>query len=83
MRKEIVIQIKKFSYKKFETEGLFGPINPNDKAYVELPKKRNLLNEEIRTLKREHEIQSVRLCEVTEQRKKVEETKKWKKMTRG
>ena len=34
-----------------------------------------MLHEEVIGLKREHEIQSVRLCEVTKQKKKVEEDK--------
>ncbi len=33
------------------------------------------MNEEVIALKREHEIQTVRLCEVTKQKKKVEEDK--------
>ena len=73
-RKELAIQIKQFSYEEIETEGLFGSIIPNDKAYTNLlEKKKKWLNEEIRGLKIEHEIQYVRLCEVTRQKKKDEE----------
>ena len=60
-RKEVAIQIKKLSYEEVETEGLFESINPNDKASADLLNKKKLLNEEIRGLKREHEIQPVRL----------------------
>ena len=37
--------------------------------------KNNALREEVTSLKREHEIQSVSLCEETELRKKAEEEK--------
>lgn len=39
--------------------------NASDVAIVDLLEKNNILNEEVRGLKREHEIQLVRLCEVT------------------
>ena len=37
--------------------------------------KNNILNEEVRILKNEHEIQGVRLCEEIELRKKAKEDK--------
>ena len=72
-RKEIAIQIKKYFYEEVGTEGLFEPINHNDKASTELLERNKILNQEIRAWKREDEIQLVRLCEVTKWRKKVEE----------
>lgn len=40
--------------------------------------KKNTLNEEVRTLKREHKIQAVRLCELTKLKKKDKEDKSHK-----
>ena len=42
-------------------------------AIKELMEKNGFLQEEVRKLKREQEIQSIRLCEILEQRNKVKE----------
>ena len=73
-RKDLAIQIKEFHYEEVETEGLFETINSNDTTSTNLLEKKRLLNKVI-GLKRKHEIQLVRICEVTEQKKKVEEDK--------
>lgn len=59
--------------KNLRLKDFFESINPNDKESTDLLDKNKLLNEEIRGLKRENEIQLIRLCEVTKQRKNVEE----------
>ena len=76
-RREIVIQQSESQYKEEDTIGLFDTSNfaENDKVIKELLEKNTILNNEVRTLKREHEIQSVRLCEVVEQKKKAEDDK--------
>lgn len=74
-RKELAIKDTKNYYEEFETEGMFETINSNDTTFVELLDKNKILKEEVRGLKRKHGIQSVRLCEVTEKKKKVEEDK--------
>ena len=58
-------------YEEVETRGLFVSINPNDKESIDVLEKRKLLNEEIRGLKREHEIQSVK--------QKSNDNKTWRK----
>lgn len=44
-RKEISIQIKNYSHVEVKIEGLFEPINPNDKASLELLEKNKIVNE--------------------------------------
>ena len=65
------------NFKEEDTIGLFDNGNPSecDAAIVDLMKKNNALKEDITSLKREHEIQAVRLCEETKLRKKDEEDK--------
>ena len=60
----------------FPIVGLFESINPNEKESTHLLEKNKLLNEEIRGLKREHEIQSVRLCKLLIKKKAMAEEEK-------
>ena len=57
--------MKQFLYEEVQNEGFFESINPNDKETIDLLENKKILNEEIRGLKREHQIQLVKLCEVT------------------
>ena len=61
--------IKQYFYEEVETEGLFEPINPNEKSSTKPLEKIKILNKELRVVKREHEIQSMRLCKVSKERK--------------
>lgn len=53
-------------------------LGENDSTYAQLLEKNIILNEKVKGIKREHEIQLVRLCEVTKKKKKVEEDKRKK-----
>ena len=74
-RKEMTIQQGDTQYQELDIVGLFDEGNSSeyDEAIVDLMEKNNALNEEVRNLKREHEIKLVRLCKETKQRKKDEE----------
>ena len=48
-------------------------LDEENDAIKELLEKNGSLQEEVRKLKREHEIQSIRLCEILEQRNKAKE----------
>ena len=63
-------QYNEESIKDLCDEGRFS--EPNAKI-ENLLEKNNILNEGVRELKREHEIHLVRLCEITKQKKQVEE----------
>lgn len=75
--KEMEIQKNDTEYKEETIEELFdeGISSESDVTIVDLLENNKILNEEVRALKTEHEIQLVRLCEVTEQKKKDEEDK--------
>ena len=74
-RKEISIQKNDTQYEELDTGGLFDEGNPSeyDGTIAYMMEKNNALTEEIRNLKREREIQLVRLCEEIELRKKAKE----------
>ena len=76
-RKDMAIQLNESNFKEEDTTRLFDSGNPNecDVAIANLMQKNNDLSEEVRNLKRKHEIQSVRLFEEIELRKKVEDEK--------
>ena len=74
-RKELANQMNDHQYVEENIEDLF-PSSSSDEAnnaIKELLEKNGSLQEEVRKLKREQEIQSTRLCEVLEQRNKVKE----------
>ena len=73
----MVIQLNEFNYEEVKTQGLFDTrdSSESDAIIADLLEKKSILNEGYRGLKREHEIQSMRLCEVTKQKKKGEEEK--------
>ena len=73
----MVIQKNDTLYQEVDSKGMFnnGDSSENDTTITYLLEKNNILNEEVRGLKRENEIQLVRLCEVTEHKKKAEEDK--------
>ena len=52
-----------------------GKNDDSDATIGDLLEKKNILDKEVKELKREQEIQSLWLWEVTEQKKKVEEEK--------
>ena len=76
-RKDMAIQSNESNFKEEETTRLFDNGNPSecDTTIVGLMEKNNTLKEEVTNLKREHEMQAIRLCEETEQRKKAIEDK--------
>ena len=76
-RKEMTIQKNDTQYKEERNEDLCdeGRSNEIDVAIPYLLDKKKILNEQVRALKKEHEIKSIRLCEVTVQKKKDEEEK--------
>ena len=75
-RKALAIQQNDTQYKEESIEDLYdkGRFSKID-ATIEDLLERNILNEDVRALKRKHEIQWVRLCEVIEQKKKAKEDK--------
>lgn len=76
-RREIAIQQNDSQYQEEDTTELFDNGNSieSDKAIKEILEKNNILSDDIINLKREQEIQFVRLCEVVEQKKKAKEDK--------
>ena len=64
-------------YKKIDIEGLFdnGKTSDTNEIIVELSEKNNILRKEVKVIKREWETQSIRLCEVIQEKKKIEEDK--------
>ena len=72
-RKELARQMNDHQYVEEKIEDLLPSSNSDeaDQAIKELLEKNGSLQEEIRKLKREQEIQSIRLCEVLEQRNKA------------
>ena len=74
-RKELARKMNDHQYVEEKIEELFpsSSLDEANKAIKELLEKNGSLQEEVRKLKREQEIQSIRLCEVLEQRKKANE----------
>ena len=72
-RKDIAIQMNDHLYTKERIEDLHSESNPDEanEAIKELLEKNGSLQEEIRKLRREQEFQSVRLCEVVEEKNKI------------
>ena len=62
-------------YNEQRIEDLHPPSRPNEanEAIKELLKKNGSLQEEVRKLRREQKIQSIRLCEVIEEKNKIKE----------
>ena len=74
-RKELANQMNDLKYVEEKIEDLLRS-NSSDEAnnaIKELLEKNGSLQEEVRKLKREQEIQSTRLCEILEQRNKAKE----------
>ena len=74
-RKELANQMNDDQYVEEKIEDIFPSSNLDEanNAIKELLEKNGSLQEEVRKLKREQEIQSTRLCEVLEQRNKAKE----------
>ena len=74
-RKELARQMNDHQYVEEKIEDLSPSSSSDeaDKAIKELLEKNGSLQEEVRKLKREQEIQSIRLCEILEQRNKAAE----------
>ena len=72
-RKELARQMNDHQYVEEKIEDLLPSSSSDaaDKAIKELLEKNGSLQEEVRMLKREQEIQSARLCEILEQRNKM------------
>ena len=76
-RKDMAMQSNEFNVKEEDSTRLFDNGNPSEcvVAIADLMETNNSLKEQITCLKREHEIQVVRLFEETKLRKKVVEEK--------
>ena len=74
-RKDLVVQISENLYTKERIEDIYSKINLDEAnvAIRKLVEKNFNLQEEVRKLKREQEIQLVRLCEVMEEKNKIKE----------
>lgn len=74
-RKELENQMNDHQYIEERIEDFFPSRSSNEEndAIKELSEKNGTLQEEIRKIKREQEIQPVRLCEILEQRNKMKE----------
>ena len=74
-RKELARQMNDHQYIEEKIEDLLPSSNSDEanQAIKELLAKNGSLQDEVRKLKREQEIQSIRLCEVLEQRNKAQE----------
>ena len=73
-RKELANQMNDHQYIEENIEDFFSSSSDEaNNAIKELLEKNGSLQEEIRKLKREQEIQSIRLCEILEQRNKMKE----------
>ena len=76
-RKDMAIQSNESNFKEEDITRLFDDGNPReyDSTIADPIEKNNTLKEEVKNLKREHEIQAIRLYEEIEQRKKDIEEK--------
>ena len=74
-RKELARVMNDHQYVEVMIEDIFPSKSTDeaDEAIKELLEKNNSLKEEVRKLKREQEIQSIRLCEMSEKRNKANE----------
>lgn len=74
-RKEIAIAENDIHYKEIDTTQVFSKEDSKefDAAIAELMEKNKIQEEEIRTLKMEHESQAMMLCEITKQKKRAVE----------
>ena len=74
-RKDLAKKMNDHQYVEVKIEDLLPSSNSEeaDQAIKELLEKNGSLQEEVRKLKREQEIQSIRLCEVLDQRNKAQE----------
>ena len=74
-RKELANQINDHQYIEESIEEFYpsSSIDEENDAIKELLEKNGSLQEEVRKLKREQDIQSIRLCEILEQRNKEKE----------
>ena len=73
----MAIQSNESNFKEEDITRLFDDGNPReyDSAIIDLIESNNTLKEEVTNLKREHEVQAIRLCEEIEKRKKAIEDK--------
>lgn len=76
-RKEIFIEDNDTQYQEIDTTELFvdGNTNEFDATILDMMEKNGTLTQELKNIKREQEVQSTLLCEVTDQKKKDEEEK--------
>ena len=76
-RKEIYIQDNDTQYQAIDTTELFANGNSNefDAIVADMIEKNGTLTKEVKNIKREQEVQSIFLYEVTEYKKKDEEEK--------
>ena len=60
----MAMQSNECNFKEEDTTRLFDNRNPNecDVAIVDMMEKNNSLSKEVTNLKREHEIQAIKLC---------------------
>ena len=74
-RKDLAIQMNDHLYTEERIEDLHSESNPDEanEAIKELLEKNGSLQEEVRKLRREKEIQLVRQCEVMEEKNKIKE----------
>lgn len=71
------IRKNKSKYKEEIFEDIYneGRSSDIDTTIEDLPERNKNMNEEMKVLKREYEIMSIRLCEVTKQKKNIEDEK--------
>ena len=76
-RKQIAIEENDTHYQEIDTTELFADGNTSefDAIAIDQMEKNGTLTKEVKNIKREQEVQSILLCEVIEQKKKVEEEK--------
>ena len=74
-RKYLVVQMNEKLYIEERIEDIHSKSNLDEanEAIKELLEKNGTLQEEVRKLRREQEIQSIRLCEVMEEKNKIKE----------
>ena len=74
-RQDLAIQMNDHLYTEERIEDLHSTSSPNEanEEIKELLEKKVSLQEEVRKLRREQEIQLVRLCEVMEEKNKIKE----------